>query len=303
MIDNLQEIQDFLYHVPAFPYLWIPHCLLMSLALRSTLGASALDFARQNPLSCFMRAMLYTYPGGIMSALLLCQPPFEFLTNTPMITTMIVAWYLVFFCPFDLFFKTFHAAKLGLPFFVLSDFLRLHLCLAGVTMIQKVHPTAFIYMVFFAVIKSSGFMVLKYAEHAMDHGLDKPFVVPNYPTKTCVLASVAFAASANGLVGVGMKPLLAGLTLWAVNLRLMALFTHDANGADPYDWFERLTCGLVFGNASTPTTSSSPSSTATGSSCSADSVKASKKVILVFVAQNPKVCLHLINFPIFSFFR
>ena len=76
---DLENLQSALLTFPIFPYLWIPHCLLMSFILRLNYGPSALNHAKTNPLSCYLRCLLYTYPGYIVSSLLLAQPPFAFL--------------------------------------------------------------------------------------------------------------------------------------------------------------------------------------------------------------------------------
>ena len=85
-------------------------------------------------------------------------------------------------------------------------------------------------------------MVLKYIEHVLESGWVKPFSIPNYPTKTCVLASTAFAIQACGLYDFGSNSgLLAGLTLLAITLRL------SCQTMDPYERFESLTCHVFFG--------------------------------------------------------
>lgn len=240
-METVYVVQDFLMNVPMFPYLWAPHCIMMSLAARQVYGDNALDYAKSNPLSCFIRSLLYTYPGGILSSFLMAEPPFAFLTALPPLLTMIISWYLIFFSPKDMFAQMILKSKLTLPMSMAQDFQRLHLCLIGVTSVAVSHPKAFIYMAFIGVCKSSGFMVLKYLENAFDHGCREPFKIPNYPTKTCVWASVAFAAQASGLYDFGgNRVILAGLTLVAVNLRLFCQ-------ADPYEWVEGLTCNCFFG--------------------------------------------------------
>merc|ERR1719361_154418 len=102
-IEQLQAVQEFVYSIPAFPYLWIPHCILMSMALRATVGG--LKFSRTHPLACYMMAIVYTFPGGILASLLLGEPPLAFLANTPAMMVMTVAWYLVFYAPYDFFVK------------------------------------------------------------------------------------------------------------------------------------------------------------------------------------------------------
>lgn len=239
-------VQDFLHDVPAYPYLWVPHCIMMSLGLRATLGDGqrALKFARDHPLSCYMLAILYTFPGGILSTLLLAEPPLDFLVNTSAVVVMTIAWYLVFYSPRDFFARMIDSMQLRSPLSTLQDFLRLHLCLSGVATIHQLHPGAFFYPMIFAVVKSSGFMFLKYAEYVLVKGVDRAFIIPHHSSKTCILASAAFAAQAVGYVSLGVKPILAGFTLLCVNLRIMSIFTN----ADPYEWFESALCSLVFGN-------------------------------------------------------
>jgi len=242
-MENIQAIQDFLIKFPIFPYLWVPHCIMSSLALRHVYGEKACDIAKTNPLSCFIRAILYTYPGGIISCLLLAEPPIAFiLTNMPFFITMVISWYLVFFTPKDLFTQFLLKTRVTFIFSMGQDFQRLHLCLAGVNAVAKIHPQAFFYMILIGVCKSSGFMVLKYIEHVLESGWVKPFSIPNYPTKTCVLASTAFAIQACGFYDFGSNSgLLAGLTLLAVNFRLFC------QTMDPYERFESLTCQVFFG--------------------------------------------------------
>lgn len=241
-MEAMEIVQDFLIHFPAFPYLWIPHCIMMSWNLRQTYGKDALNVAKSQPLSCFIRALFYTYPGGILAALLASEPPLAFLANTPSILSMMISWYLIFFAPADLFVTLLLKLRLAFVFSILQDFQRLQLCLQGVQIISKTHPHAFLYMTFFAICKSSGFMVIKYIEHLADHGLVKPFVIPNYPTKTCVWASMAFAADACGLLTFGAPTILTCFSFLVLTLRLFV-----DNTSDPYIWLESLPYGLLFG--------------------------------------------------------
>ena len=74
------------------------------------------------------------------------------------------------------------------------------LVLTGVNSVLADHPEAFIYPVFIATLKSSGFMVVKYLEQKLMHGLNKPFKVTSHYTKTMVLAACVLVAQSRGLV-------------------------------------------------------------------------------------------------------
>ena len=243
-IMDFQVLQNTLLNIPAFPYLWIPHCLLMSYLLRIDYGSNAVSIAKANPLSCYLKAILYTYPGGIMSSLLMAQPPFAFLANTPTLLTMSISWYLIFFSPKDIGNKLVNTIRI--PLSIPQDFLRLGLCIQGVNYVSSKHPNAFVYMIFFSLCKSSGFMFLKYFEYAFNNGLTKPLSIPNYPTKTCILASVMFAIQATKLYDFGGNGvILAGLTLIVISLRIYSMLV--ATISDPYQGLEGLTCRVLFG--------------------------------------------------------
>ena len=61
---------------------------------------------------------------------------------------MVISWYLVFFTPKDLFTQFLLKTRVTFIFSMAQDFQRLHLCLAGVNAVAKIHPQAFFYMIF-----------------------------------------------------------------------------------------------------------------------------------------------------------
>jgi hypothetical protein len=61
--------------------------------------------------------------------------------------------------------------------------------LSGLQTINDESPGYLVYPVVFALVKSSGFMILKYGEHVLLHGLNKAFTIPNQVT---VFLSLSF---------------------------------------------------------------------------------------------------------------
>jgi hypothetical protein len=96
-----------------------------------------------------------------MGSILSSEPPLAVLANTNHVAVMAVAWYLVFYCPGDLFEKVVTSLKLRTPLGALQDFQRLHLVILGVNKIHKLYPAAFLYPVVYATCYSSGFMFFK----------------------------------------------------------------------------------------------------------------------------------------------
>ena len=113
--DMFLALQDVVTGVPIFPVLWVPHAITMSLLLRGQLGDGWRDFSRRHPLSCYAVNLLYAFSGAIVGALVLGEPLLEFFANSPLVLSMSVAWYLVFYAPADAFVSTVSALRLRVP--------------------------------------------------------------------------------------------------------------------------------------------------------------------------------------------
>ena len=239
-------LKNFVYSVPIFPYLWIPHCILMSMAVRATIGG--LKFSRTHPLACFMMATVYTFPGGILASVLLAEPPLAFLANTPAMMVMTVAWYLVFYAPYDFFVKMIGFLHVRHVLGFLQDVQRIQLVISGIETIHAIYPNTLFYPFVFATAKSSGFMFIKYIEALIfEPKLPKGFVVPNHHSKTCMLAAVLFIASDVGYLDIEKKTLFLVCVLITLTLRLASMLPSAYAEPDPYLIFENVTCYVLFG--------------------------------------------------------
>lgn len=244
-------LRELVLNTPTFPYLWVPHCILMNIALRATLGIEhGPQFARQHPLSCLLLALLYNYPGALLANLLLAKPLLSFLLISHTLYATLLAWYLVFYSPQDLFYRLIMSSKLVPVLAALQDWLRIGLVLSGLQTINDESPGHLFYPVIFALIKSSGFMLVKYAEHVLLHGLNKAFSIPNQASKTMLFAAVVLQVQmVYGLLPLSETDLYCYLVLLAVILRLLtAAFTEGE--WDPYAGFEHGLCTLLYGPAS-----------------------------------------------------
>jgi len=247
-LQKIEVFKNVILKTPVFPYLWIPHCIMMNLALRGTIGHgdAALKFSKKHPLSCFILAALYTYPGGILSNVFLAQPPLGFLTQHNPFYAFVAVWYLMFFGPFDILYKTLmNIPKISLLFSLVQDWLRVGLVAGGVTQVFSLHPSAFLYSVVISTIKSSGFMLVKYLEHAAQHGFTKGFVFPHHSSKTMVLAAVLFTAQKHGHLQADWDTLYFLLVIWAVAARIFTSLIYQ--NWDPYSLMETKVCCILYG--------------------------------------------------------
>ena len=146
---DLQRVSSALedFSVKFVSPLWIAHCIIMSVNLRLTCGPAARSFAKKHPLTTYAMAIVYTFPGGILAALFMGQPPFAFLANTPLVATASACWYLTFFSPGDFWFSVFKQPIVLLPLACLQDIMRLSLAQAGAKEIIDQFPKAYLYAI------------------------------------------------------------------------------------------------------------------------------------------------------------
>ena len=150
---------------PVFPYLWLPHVIVMTFFLRSSLGPSAVPWAQRHPLSCFTLGLIYCFSGGLAGLFLSNKSLLTILTWSPNLYSFSIAWYLMFFSPYDLVHRLVSTLTPFLPLMVAAqDWLRIAVVASGVRTTLEEHPTAFVYPVVFAVITSNGFLIFKYFE-------------------------------------------------------------------------------------------------------------------------------------------
>nr|KAF6332231.1 transmembrane protein 38B [Pipistrellus kuhlii] len=79
MASSWDEMTMSFSRLPMFPFFDIAHYVVSVMALKRQPGAAAV--AWQNPISSWFTAMLHCFGGGILSCLLLAEPPLRFLTN------------------------------------------------------------------------------------------------------------------------------------------------------------------------------------------------------------------------------
>merc|ERR1712130_303025 len=231
---------------PVFPYLWLPHVIVMTFFLRSSLGPSAVPWAQRHPLSCYTLGLIYCFSGGLVGLFIGNKSLLTILTWSPNLYSFSIVWYLMFFSPYDLVHRLVSSLTPLLPLMVAAQD-----CIAvvgsGIRTTLEEHPTAVVYPVVFAVITSNGFLIFKYFEQMVKNTLPshRAFVVPHHSTKTTVLASVLLVAQAHGHLPVNGEQLYVGLVLAAILLRLLT--TYLIKDWDPYKGVENLICGPLYG--------------------------------------------------------
>ena len=129
--------------------------------------------------------------------------------------------------------------------------MRVRLVLTGVQTIAATHPHAPLYALAFGFIKSTAFVLLKYAvDAALGGGVrGRPLVINHHSSKSCILAAAAFTAHIYGFLGddaVSLDAIFTLIVAFMVSKRLSAMAVSDF---DPYSAGEGAVCSLLFGSA------------------------------------------------------
>ena len=131
--------------------------------------------------------------------------------------------------------------------------MRVRLVLTGVQTIAATHPHAPLYALAFGFVKSTAFVLLKYAvDAALGGGVrGRPLVINHHSSKSCILAAAAFTAHIYGFLGggedaVSLDAIFTLIVAFMVTKRLSAMAVSDF---DPYSAGEGAVCSLLFGSA------------------------------------------------------
>lgn len=213
-----------LLSLPVFPLLWLPHCTIMLLTLRATLGPTALTLARRSPLSCYLLGLAYTFAGALTSLVLRGKPLLGLLALSPQLYSFTVVWYLMLYFPGDTVYKSLTLLPVAPLLAAAQDWMRILAVKNGVSSCLQDYPGSFLVPVVFASLTSSGFMLVKYLEQVLQTG-DFTFKIRHPSSKTMVVAALLLTAQHLGhLPGISPDDLYCCLVLYAVAVRLLTSF-------------------------------------------------------------------------------
>ncbi|XP_059870375.1 trimeric intracellular cation channel type B isoform X3 [Delphinus delphis] len=176
-----------------FPFFDIAHYLVSVMALKHQPGAVAV--AWKNPLSSWFTAMLHCFGGGILSCVLLGEPPLRFLANSTNILLASSIWYIVFFCPRDLVSQGYSFLPVQLLAVGMKEVTRTWKIVGGVTHANSYYKNGWIVMIAIGWARGAGGSIITNFEQLVK-GCWKPeadeWLKMSYPAKVTLLGSVIF---------------------------------------------------------------------------------------------------------------
>lgn len=212
-----------------FPFFDIAHYLVSVMALKQRPGAAAAAWS--NPLSSWFSAMLHCFGGGILSCILLAEPPLKFLTNHTNILLASSIWYIVFFCPRDLVSQGYAYLPFQLLAAGMKEVTRTWKIVGGVTHASSYYRSGWIVMIAVGWARGAGGAIVTACEQLL-RGDWKPegdeWLKMSFPAKITLLGSIIFTFQHTNHLGIAKHDLMFLYTIFLVTIKITMMLTVDS---------------------------------------------------------------------------
>uniref|UniRef100_A0A8C5L1G0 Transmembrane protein 38B n=1 Tax=Jaculus jaculus TaxID=51337 RepID=A0A8C5L1G0_JACJA len=211
-----------------FPFFDIAHYVVSVMALKQQPGAAAV--AWQNPLSSWFTAMLHCFGGGILSCILLAEPPLRFLTNHTHILLASSIWYIIFFCPCDLVSQGYSYLPVQLLAAGMKEVTRTWKIVGGVTHANSYYKNGWLVMIAIGWARGAGGSIITTFEQLVK-GDWKPkgdeWLKMSHTAKITLLGSVMFTFQHTDHLGISKHNLMFLYTIFLVTIKVTMMITKS----------------------------------------------------------------------------
>ncbi|NXS52742.1 T38BB protein, partial [Brachypteracias leptosomus] len=155
----------------------------------------AVEVSVRSPVACWFSAMLHCFGGSVLSSLMLAEPPVAFLGKGTHILLASSIWYLVFYCPQDIFYRCFSFRPLWLLVAGMKEVTRTWKIIAGIASVDSHFKDAWLVMVAVGWARGAGGSLISNFEQLV-RGVWKPetneLLKMSYPVKITLVGAVLF---------------------------------------------------------------------------------------------------------------
>ncbi|EHB06045.1 Trimeric intracellular cation channel type B [Heterocephalus glaber] len=217
-------------HTSMFPFFDIAHYLVSVMAMKHQPGAAAI--ARKNPVSSWLTAMLHCFGGGILSCILLAEPPLKFLTNHTNVLLASSIWYIIFFCPCDLVSQAYSFLPVQLLAAGMKEVTRTWKIVGGVTHANSYYKNGWIVMIAIGWARGAGGTIVTKFEQLVK-GDWKPggdeWLKMSHASKLTMLGSVIFTFQHTEHLAISKHSLMFFYTIFLVTAKITMMMTETSS--------------------------------------------------------------------------
>ncbi|MEE6510710.1 hypothetical protein FKM82_030804 [Ascaphus truei] len=244
-MESLANVSLQFSHLSMFPFFDVAHYLASVMAAREQQGA--VDVATRSPMASWFSAMLYCFGGGILSSIMLAEPPVAFLSNTLNILLASIIWHMVFFSPSDLFYKCFCFLPIRLMVAGMKEVTRTWKIMSGVTHAHSHFKDAWLVMISIGWAKGAGGGLISNFEQLV-RGVWKPesneFLKMSYPVKVSLIGAVLFTMQHAKHLPIERHNLMFIYTIFLVVTKVTMMLTRST--ASPFQPIEATLGRMLF---------------------------------------------------------
>lgn len=256
-------------HLPMFPFFDMAHYVASVMALKEQRGA--VDVSVRSPFACWFSAMLCCFGGSVLSSLMLGEPPVAFLAKGTNILLASSVWYLVFYCPEDIFCRCFAFLPLRLLVAGMKEVTRTWKIVAGVAHADSHFEDAWLVMIAVGWARGAGGGLISNFEQLV-RGVWKPetneLLKMSYPVKVTLIGAVLFTLQHSQYLPIERHNLMFLYTIFLVVSKVKMMLTRSA--ASPFAPIESALGYIFFGLPKTPPKMKSEGATSSNGSSVCD---------------------------------
>uniref|UniRef100_A0A8D0GPN0 Trimeric intracellular cation channel type A n=1 Tax=Sphenodon punctatus TaxID=8508 RepID=A0A8D0GPN0_SPHPU len=237
---DLADLAAAFARVPLSPLFDLGYFVVSLLYLKYERGA--VELSRQSPFASWACAMLYCFGSYILADLLLGDSPIDYFSNNSSVLLATAVWYLIFYCPLNLFYKCVSFLPVKLIFVAMKEVVRVRKIAAGVHHAHHAYHNGWLIMIGWclrvcAVLVESLCLMRPPPTHFFSS-----------PSKASLYGAVLFTLQQAQWLPISKVNLIFFFTLFMIVCKVFMTATHSH--ASPFAPVEGVVCPVLFGSAS-----------------------------------------------------
>nr|XP_048283178.1 trimeric intracellular cation channel type A isoform X2 [Myodes glareolus] len=217
---SLGELALSFSRVPLFPVFDLSYFIVSIIYLKYEPGA--VELSRRHPVASWLCAMLHCFGSYILADLLLGEPIIDYFSNSSSILLASAVWYLIFFCPLDLFYKCVCFLPVKLIFVAMKEVVRVRKIAVGIHHAHHHYHHGWFIMIATGWVKGSGVALLSNLEQLL-RGVWKPetneILHMSFPTKASLYGAILFTLQQTRWLPVSKASLIFVFTMFMVSCK------------------------------------------------------------------------------------
>ncbi|NWR23686.1 TM38A protein, partial [Emberiza fucata] len=235
--------------LPVFPLFDTAYFIISVLYLKYEPGA--VEMSRRSPFASWLCAMLHCFGSYILADLLLGEAPIAYFSHNSSVILATAVWYLIFFCPMNLFYKCVSFLPVKLILVAMKEVVRVRKISAGVHHAHHLYHHGWFVMMATGWLKGSGVALMSNFEQLL-RGVWKPetneILHMSFPTKASLYGTVLFTLQQTHWLPISEANLIFFFSMFMIVCKVFMTATHSH--ASPFAPLENLICPFLFGSVS-----------------------------------------------------